>query len=67
MLINELDVDTELPLDCDFDDITTTALPLPLPGETTRLSIIFVTCATYADYIFFSQASLHNYTKKGRR
>ncbi len=39
MLINELDVDTELPLDCDFDDITVTALPFPLPGETTRLSI----------------------------
>ena len=39
MLINESDMDTELPLDCDFDDITATTLTLPLPGETTRLSL----------------------------
>jgi hypothetical protein len=38
-IIKEADIDTAIPLDCDFDDITSTTLPLPLPGETTRLSI----------------------------
>ena len=38
-LVNEEDYDTDLPLDCDFDDATATDLPLNLPGEDTRISI----------------------------
>jgi len=37
-LVNEEDYDTDLPLDCDFDDVTATDLPLSLPGEDTRIS-----------------------------
>lgn len=37
-LINDEDVDADLPLDCDFYDITLKELPIPLPGEVTRFS-----------------------------
>jgi len=37
-LINNEDDDNDLPADCDFDDITLTQLPLPFPGESTKMS-----------------------------
>jgi hypothetical protein len=36
-LISDKDVDNDLPVDCDFKDMSLTQLPLPLPGETTVL------------------------------
>lgn len=38
-MVNDEDVDTDLPMDTDFDDMTLKDLPLPLPGEATRFSI----------------------------
>jgi hypothetical protein len=37
-IINNEDDDNDLPADCDFDDITLNQLPLPLPGESTKMS-----------------------------
>lgn len=37
-LINNEDDDNDLPIESDFDDITLTQLPLPFPGEPTRMS-----------------------------
>jgi hypothetical protein len=35
-IINDSDVDVLAPTDCDFDNMLTTQLPVPLPGETTQ-------------------------------
>lgn len=35
-IISDADVDVLAPTDCDFDDMQTTQLPVPLPGETTQ-------------------------------
>jgi hypothetical protein len=41
-IINDSDVDVLAPTDCDFENIQTTQLPVPLPGEPTQ-SATFIT------------------------
>ncbi|CAK41916.1 hypothetical protein M747DRAFT_271648 [Aspergillus niger ATCC 13496] len=63
-LIQDDDVDTDLPIDTDLDDVTASDIPLPLPGETTSM-------ATFILYVkllrLFSSCLKSLYTTTKRR
>ncbi|GFN10912.1 transcription factor domain-containing protein [Aspergillus tubingensis] len=63
-MIQDDDVDTDLPVDTDLDDVAATDIPLPLPGETTSM-------ATFILYVkllrIFSSCLKSLYTTTKRR
>ncbi|GLA70797.1 hypothetical protein AtubIFM55763_000971 [Aspergillus tubingensis] len=63
-MIQDDDLDTDLPVDTDLDDVAATDIPLPLPGETTSM-------ATFILYVkllrIFSSCLKSLYTTTKRR
>ncbi|KAL4898236.1 fungal-specific transcription factor domain-containing protein [Aspergillus ambiguus] len=62
-IIQDDDVDTDLPIDTDLDDVTTADIPLPLPGEKTSMAT-FIAYATLLRILSSCLKSLYTTTKR---